>query len=99
MTGCVFTAAHLSMLASLCREPFDHAGRALYEAACGLDLEGIDAKRKDSRYVCTRTRSWLKIKNPNYSQAEGRRELFDRWNGHIPAWGSCDLEFDRMGVR
>jgi bifunctional non-homologous end joining protein LigD len=29
-------------------------GRALYEAACGWDLEGIVAKRKDSRYVSTR---------------------------------------------
>jgi ATP-dependent DNA ligase len=32
-------------------------GWALYEAACGLDLEGIVAKRKDSRYVITRMRS------------------------------------------
>jgi hypothetical protein len=54
----------------------------------------IMAKRKDSRYVSTRTRSSLKVKNPSYSQAEDRRELFDRWNGRVPAWGSCDLGFE-----
>lgn len=42
-------------------------GTALYEAVCRLDLEGIVAKRKDSGYVSTRTRIWLKIKNPSYS--------------------------------
>jgi DNA ligase 1 len=45
-------------------------GKALYDVCCQWDLEGIVAKRKDSRYVSIRTRSWLKIKNPNYSQAE-----------------------------
>jgi bifunctional non-homologous end joining protein LigD len=42
----------------------EQQGRALYEAACGWDLEGIVAKRKDSRYISSRTRNWLKIKNP-----------------------------------
>jgi ATP-dependent DNA ligase len=57
----------------------DEHGQELFEAACGLDLEGIVAKRKADLYE-PRTR-WLKIKNPNYSQAEGRPELFDRWAG------------------
>jgi hypothetical protein len=36
-------------------------------------------------------------KNPDYSQAEGRKELSDRWNGRVPSWGSCDLvEFDGL---
>jgi ATP-dependent DNA ligase len=48
----------------------------LFEAVCGLDLEGIVAKRKTDAYD-PRTR-WFKIKNPGYSQAEGSRELFDR---------------------
>jgi hypothetical protein len=61
-------------------------------------VTAIMAKRKDSRYVSTRTRSWLKIKNPDYSQAEGRKEPFDRWNGRVPAWGSCDLDFDQLGL-
>jgi hypothetical protein len=60
----------------------DHlAGRGcdLYRAACERDLEGIVAKwslgpyRADS--VMT---SWIKIKNPAYSQAQGRHELFER---------------------
>jgi ATP-dependent DNA ligase len=44
-----------------------------------LDLEGIVAKRKDSLYRATEKPSpyWVKIKNPRYSQAEGREELFD----------------------
>jgi hypothetical protein len=41
-----------------------------------------------------RTRNWLKIKNPDYSQAEGRKELFDRWRGRVPAWRSCDVDFE-----
>ena len=52
-------------------------GQELFEAVCGLDLEGIIAKRNTDPYDA-RTR-WLKSKNPRYSQAEGRRELFDRW--------------------
>jgi bifunctional non-homologous end joining protein LigD len=55
-------------------------GRALFDKACELDLEGIVAKRKDSTYRPTEkpSRDWIKIKNPNYSQAEGRLELFER---------------------
>jgi hypothetical protein len=41
-----------------------------------LDLEGILAKRKAEPYG-PRT-AWYKIKNPTYTQAEGRRELFER---------------------
>jgi hypothetical protein len=43
---------------------------------CAHDLEGIVAKRLTDPYG-PRVR-WLKIKNPSYSQNEGRRELFDR---------------------
>jgi len=55
----------------------DEHGQELFDAVCGLDLEGIVAKRKTDRYDA-RTR-WLKIKNPTYTQAEGRRELYERW--------------------
>ena len=57
----------------------DEHGKELFEALCDRDLEGIVAKGKADPYDA-RTR-WLKIKNPDYSQAEGRRELFDRWSG------------------
>jgi ATP-dependent DNA ligase len=51
-------------------------GRELFEAACRLDLEGIVAKRKGDAYGAETP--WYKIKNPTYTQAEGRRELFER---------------------
>jgi ATP-dependent DNA ligase len=40
------------------------------------DLEGIVAKRQADPYE-PRTK-WLKIKNPDYSQKEGRGELMSR---------------------
>jgi bifunctional non-homologous end joining protein LigD len=54
---------------------FEEDGRELFEAACQLDLEGIVAKRKEDPYGPKTT--WCKIKNPTYTQAEGRRELFE----------------------
>jgi ATP-dependent DNA ligase len=40
-------------------------------------MEGIVAKPKESPYRELRGKTpWIKIKNPDYSQAEGRRELF-----------------------
>lgn len=51
-------------------------GRELYEAAQRLDLEGIVAKRKADPYS-SRT-VWYKVKNPAYTQAEGRGDLFER---------------------
>lgn len=55
---------------------FETEGRELFEAACRLDLEGIVAKRKDDLYAPNT--AWYKIKNPTYTQAEGRAELFER---------------------
>ena len=51
-------------------------GHRLFELMCAHDLEGVVAKRLKDGYG-SRVR-WLKIKNPGYSQNEGRRELFDR---------------------
>jgi len=62
-------------------ESFDD-GRALYEAAKQQGLEGIMAKRLDSRYIPgRRTRDWLKIKThgeqefviAGYTKGTGRR--------------------------
>ncbi len=58
---------------------FTGEGLELFEAACRLDLEGIVAKRKADPY--TVDAAWYKIKNPAYTQAEGRRELFERGRG------------------
>ena len=54
-------------------------GNELFELMCAHDLEGIVAKRLKDPYA-PRVR-WLKIKNPGYSQNEGRRELLDRSAG------------------
>jgi bifunctional non-homologous end joining protein LigD len=60
----------------------DHSrgnGTALFRVACQLDLEGIVAKRADSRYEDNpNERKWIKIKNPAYGQKEGRGDLFKR---------------------
>jgi bifunctional non-homologous end joining protein LigD len=53
-------------------------GPDLYRLACERDLEGIVAKWSRGTYQCDgRGTSWLKIKNPDYSQMDGRRELFE----------------------
>lgn len=61
----------------------ERRGCELFESVCRMDLEGIVAKRKDSRYRVTEKPSphWIKIKNPNYSQAEGRQEMFEQLAG------------------
>jgi bifunctional non-homologous end joining protein LigD len=57
----------------------EHNGRDVFQAACGMDLEGIVAKLKHAPYMADGRRSstWIKIKNPRYTQAEGRHELFE----------------------
>jgi bifunctional non-homologous end joining protein LigD len=53
----------------------ERPGRELFELMCAHDLEGIVAKRLADPYD-PRVR-WLKIKNPDYSQKEGRADLFN----------------------
>src|SRR5215813_5445811 len=50
-------------------------GHEFFELMCSNDLEGIVAKRLADSYDA-RVR-WLKIKNPDYSQKEGRGDLFN----------------------
>jgi ATP-dependent DNA ligase len=50
-------------------EHFDARGVDLFRVVCESDLEGIVAKRKNGLYMPEAT-SWVKIKNPLYSQAE-----------------------------
>ncbi len=53
-------------------------GVATFEATCGLGLEGIMAKRLDSRYLPgRRCRSWRKIKSPDYRPDAGGEGV--RW--------------------
>jgi ATP-dependent DNA ligase len=59
--------------------PVPQHGRALYALACEHDLEGIVAKWAHGRYETSGTAtSWIKVKNPAYSQADGRHELFEQ---------------------
>ena len=59
-------------------KPVIGKGSALYELVCEQDLEGVVAKRLDAPYRIVEPLPWRKIKNPHYSQAVGRHELFDR---------------------
>jgi bifunctional non-homologous end joining protein LigD len=53
-------------------------GVRLFREACRRDLEGIVAKWQQGPYHSDGIQtSWLKIKNPEYSQMTGRRELFE----------------------
>jgi Adenylate and Guanylate cyclase catalytic domain len=49
---------------------------SLFTEVCHQDLEGIVAKRADGVYDVAALPAWLKIKNPEYSQARDRQELF-----------------------
>ena len=52
-------------------------GRDLFRVACERDLEGIVAKCARGPYHTDgRSTSWLKIKNPRYTQMRDRHELF-----------------------
>jgi bifunctional non-homologous end joining protein LigD len=53
-------------------------GSDLFREACRRDLEGIVGKWRDGRYETDGvSTSWVKVKNPTYSQMEGRREVFE----------------------
>jgi ATP-dependent DNA ligase len=54
-------------------------GRELFAAVCEQDLEGIVAKWKGAPYnLAALPLSWLKVKNPDYSQGHDRHKLFER---------------------
>lgn len=56
-------------------------GNQLFDFACEHDLEGIVAKWKFGSYLPNSTATtWIKIKNLNYTQAEGRAEFFEEQN-------------------
>ena len=52
----------------------DSGGTQFFELVCRKDLEGIVCKPKKSPYPFT----WIKVKNPAYTQAVGRGEWFNR---------------------
>jgi bifunctional non-homologous end joining protein LigD len=57
----------------------DGRGCDFFRLVCARDLEGIVAKWKAAPYRSDAPlSSWIKIKNPDYSQARDRAELFQR---------------------
>ena len=64
---------------ALYADAIDGRGRDLSAAVRARDLEGIVAKWKVAPYrPDVAPSSWIKIKNPEYSQARDRAELFER---------------------
>ena len=54
----------------LCEHIEDVDGAVVFRQACVMGLEGIVAKRRDSRYRSGRCREWIKIKNPAHAAIE-----------------------------
>ena len=52
------------------------AGTVVAAEVCRRDLEGIVAKLASAPYDPDAPSTWVKIRNPGYTQAEGRWELF-----------------------
>ena len=68
-------------------------GESLFRVACDNDLEGVVAKRKYDPYLPNKA-SWLKIRNTDYSQWEGREQLFEHERESDPdlhLWDQCTL--------
>jgi len=75
-------------------EYIDGCGTALFQRVCELDLEGIVAKQKSAPYITEREQStWFKILNREYSQKDGREELFEREQHSEPVagWHVCAI--------
>ena len=54
-------------------------GKRTVRQICMRDMEGIVCKPMISPYRTIRGKTtWIKVKNPNYSQAEERKELFNK---------------------
>jgi len=80
----------------------DARGRQLFDFACEHDLDGIVAKWKFGSYLPnSNATTWIKVKNPNYTQAEGRGEQFEM-RGHRPDRAASKirlLEPELLGVK
>jgi bifunctional non-homologous end joining protein LigD len=55
-------------------------GKLLFQEVCERNLEGIVCKRRMGVYS---EHGWLKIKNPKYTQAEGRHEMFEAFQERV----------------
>jgi len=59
------------------RQHVESEGKKFFTTVCSRDLEGVVAKRRLGVYKDDGN-AWLKIKNPTYTQAEGRHELLTK---------------------
>jgi hypothetical protein len=64
------SSLHRTLIFSMSITPT--TGANLYDLVCYLDLEAVVMKPKESKYG----ESWIKVKNPDYSQIQERQELF-----------------------
>lgn len=72
----------------------EEQGERLFEIVCQTDLEGIVCKPRNSPYQFTETHTyWLKLKNPYYTQAMGRDDLFAAPGKKGPKrdWAGCAI--------
>jgi bifunctional non-homologous end joining protein LigD len=82
----------------------DHSeehGDQIFDFACQHDLEGVVAKWKHGSYLPnSNATTWIKIKNPAYSQSEGRHGQFEsRQKNPRTAFGKVRLlEPELLGV-
>jgi bifunctional non-homologous end joining protein LigD len=60
-------------------QPIQGSGVELFQAVCARDLEGIVAKHRLGPYEALPV-TWFKILNPDYSQARGRKEMFEKFH-------------------
>jgi bifunctional non-homologous end joining protein LigD len=62
----------------------DADGAVVFRQACTMGLEGIVAKRRDSRYRSGRCRDWIKIKNPAHAAIERDADRLERTASTTP---------------
>jgi hypothetical protein len=66
-------------------------GKDFFQVACAHDLEGVVAKPSNGRYHRDGTSTWLKIKNPAYTQMTARHDLFQSRTGATLTRGKVPL--------
>jgi bifunctional non-homologous end joining protein LigD len=54
-------------------------GAEVFAHACGMGLEGIVSKRKESRYSSGRSPDWIKSKNPSAPAVKREAEDWGKW--------------------
>jgi len=82
-------------------EQVDGCGTELFQRVCELDLEGIVAKHATAPYVADREKTtWFKILNREYSQKQGREELFEpeRHKEPVPGWHRCAIACAEVNI-